>query len=109
MSSHFSFAGSTMRENRYQSYIIGVLNDMFPGCVIMKNDSNYIQGIPDLIVLVGDRWAMLEVKSAEDSPMGLNQLHYVNKLNGMSFAAFIYPENEEEVLYELQSTLGRCG
>ena len=72
------------------------------GCVILKNDSEYIQGIPDLLVLFRDRWAMLEVKASEDSPNQPNQEWYIARLNKMSFAAFIYPENEEEVLNDLQ-------
>ena len=75
---------------------------MFPGCVIMKNDSSYRQGIPDLLILWNGYWASLEVKASETAPQRPNQDHYIEKLNRMSFAAYIYPENELEVLIALQ-------
>lgn len=91
-----------MRESVYQSRLIKKLNRMFPGCVILKNDSSYIQGIPDLTVLYNNKWAMLESKASEHSPLQPNQVYYIDLLNEMSFAAFICPSNEEEVLRELQ-------
>jgi len=91
-----------VRENRYQADLIKKLNVRFPGCVVLKNDSSYIQGIPDLLVLFRNKWAMLEVKASHNSAEEPNQDYYVDLLNEMSFAAFIYPENEEEVLHELQ-------
>lgn len=69
---------------------------------MLKNDPNYIQGIPDLIILFNDRWASLEVKKDSRASQQPNQQYYVNKMNQMSFSSFIYPENEEEILYELQ-------
>lgn len=77
---------------------------MFPGCVILKNDSAYLQGIPDLVIFYGDRYAFLEAKASETSKIQVNQPYYVELLNRMSFAAFIYPSNEEEVL----DALGRA-
>lgn len=94
-----------MRENAYQAKLIKKLRKMFPGCEILKNDSGYLPGILDLTILWGDRWAMLEVKASEDSPTQPNQPYYTEKLNRMSFAAFIYPEIEEEVLRALQLAL----
>lgn len=94
-----------MGESDYQSRLIKVLRDMFPGCVILKNDPEYLQGIPDLLILYGDNWAALEVKAYADAPEQPNQDYYVDELNKMSFAAFIYPENEEEVLDALQRSL----
>jgi hypothetical protein len=90
------------RESKYQAQLISKLRKLFPGCVVMKNDANYLQGIPDLIILFGPCWAMLEVKKSRHARSEPNQEHYIRKLNDMSFAAFIYPENEEEVLRGLQ-------
>lgn len=93
-----------MRESEYQSMLIRNLRYRFSGCLILKNDSSYLQGIPDLTILYRDRWAMLEVKQSESSPLTANQEYYIDLLNQMSFAAVIYPENEEEVLDALQQT-----
>ena len=91
-------------ERDFQSRLIKELKVMFKGCIIMKNDSSYIQGIPDLIILFNDKWAALEVKKSEDAPHRPNQDYYVELMDRMSFAAFIYPENKEEILNELQHT-----
>ncbi len=94
-----------MLESVYQARLIKELYYRFPGCVVIKNDTSYMQGIPDLLILFNDKWAMLEVKSSADAKIQPNQSHYVDQLDVMSFAAFIYPENEEEVLNALQRTL----
>lgn len=91
-----------MLERDYQAQLIKRIKREFPSCIILKNDSAYIQGIPDLAILFGKKWAMLEVKASEDSVVQPNQGYYVQTLNKMSFAAFIYPENEEEVLDALE-------
>lgn len=92
-----------MLERDFQSKLIGDLKTRFPGCIIMKNDPNYIQGIPDLVILYGSRWASLEVKKSARAKKRPNQDYYVGKMNEMSFSRFICPENKEEVLDELQS------
>ena len=94
-----------MVESRYQAQLIRKLKRMFPGCEILKNDSRYLQGILDLTIFWNDRWAMLEVKASENARVQPNQGYYVEKMNRMSFAAFIYPENEDEVLAAMQETL----
>lgn len=94
-----------MTENQYQSKLIKKIGKMFPGCVILKNDPSYQQGVPDLIILWGDYWASLEVKSSKlafSASVQPNQSYFIERLDEMSFAAYIYPENEEEVLYALQ-------
>lgn len=77
---------------------------MFPGCIILKNDSGYLQGIPDLLILYKKKWAVLECKRCLRSSYQPNQEYYLNELNNMSFAMTICPENEEEILDELQQT-----
>lgn len=77
---------------------------MFPGCIVLKNDPNYLQGIPDLIILWGPRWATLEVKKSANASHQPNQDYYVATMDDMSFSRFIYPENKEEVLHELQQS-----
>ena len=91
-------------ERDFQRDLIKELKDIFEGCIVMKNDSSYIQGIPDLIVLFEDRWAALEVKKSRTASHRPNQEYYVDKMDDMSFARFVYPENKEDVLNELQQT-----
>ena len=92
-------------ERDFQRNLIRELKDIFVGCIIMKNDSSYIQGIPDLLILYKDRWAALEVKKSATASHRPNQEYYVDKMDEMSYASFIYPENKEAVLDELQQTL----
>lgn len=95
-----------MTEREYQAKIIQKLYDLLPGCVIIRNDPDQIQGVPDLVILYFNQWAMLEIKLDAKSPEQPNQRFYVEKFDDMSFAAFLYPENEEEVLSELQRSFG---
>ncbi len=93
-----------MNERKYQAMLIRRIRLEFPECIILKNDPDYLQGILDLTILFWDKWAMLEVKASKDSPLRPNQQFYVDWLHHMSFAAVIYPENEEEVFRGLQET-----
>lgn len=95
-----------MRESAYQSQLKRKLRRVFRGCVILKNDTDLQQGIPDLLILWRDKWAMLEVKAYLEAPEQPNQDYYIHKFDGMSFAAFISPENETEVLDDLQQAFG---
>ena len=98
-----------VKEASYQARLIKKLKDLFPGCVVLKNDSGYLQGIPDITVLYRDKWAVLEVKASADSPERPNQKYYIDKLDSMSYSAFICPENEKAVLHDLQQTFGFDG
>ena len=94
-----------MAENKFQEKLVKELETRFPGSIVLKNDPNYIQGIPDLTILYKNKWAALEVKDSENAPHRPNQPYYVDLLDKMSFSRFIYPENKEEVLDELQRAL----
>lgn len=90
------------KESDFQRRLIRDIKQLLPGCVVLKNDANYIQGIPDLMVLYRDRWAALECKRCKSASHQPNQDDYVAQLNEMSFSRFVYPENKEEVLNDLQ-------
>lgn len=90
-----------MLENRFKTKLITELKDMFPGCIVTHLDPNEIQGIPDLLILYENKWAVLEGKKNARASVRPNQNYYVDLMNDMSFASFIYPENKDEVLYEL--------
>lgn len=108
----FSFClvkGGAVTESVYQAKLIRKLKRLFPGCEILKNDANYKPGILDLTIFWGPHWAMLEVKASATSRERPNQDYYVRQMNGMSFASFIYPENEEEVLAALQEAFASRG
>ena len=97
-----------MLERDYQKKLITKLKKTFPGAMILKNDSGYIQGIPDLLILHKDKWAALEVKQNAAASHRPNQDFYIEKLKGMSYAAFISPDNEREIINEIQRTFETC-
>ena len=92
------------KESEFQRSLIAKIESMFPGCFVEKHDP-YRNGFPDLIILYKDKWAMLECKRETNADKRPLQEHYVDVLNRMSFCAFVYPENEQEVLNGLQSAL----
>lgn len=95
-----------MLERDYQAKLILRIKSLIIGCQVLKNDAEYIQGFPDLIVVKGIKCGFLEVKREKNSLVRPNQIHYVKKLNASGgFARFIFPENEMEVLRELQQAL----
>lgn len=90
------------RESEFQSKLKKEIKEKFPGCIVTKLDSGDIQGIPDLLILYNNRWATLENKRTKNAHKQPNQEYYVNKMNDMSFSRFIYPENKEEIMDELE-------
>lgn len=93
-------ARSVRLESGFQDRLVQSLKDRFPGCMVFKMDQ--IQGIPDLLVLYKDKWASLECKKTAGAKKRPNQEYYVGKMDEMSFSRFVYPENKEEVLNELE-------
>ena len=91
-----------MLENKFQAKLIKKLKNLYPDCIVMKNDPTYIQGIPDLLILHKNKWASLECKKSANARHQPNQDYYVGKMNEMSFSSFICPENEDEVLEQLR-------
>lgn len=95
-----------MNERIYQRDLIKRIKELIPDCVILKNDPRECQGIPDILILFRNNWAMLEVKINGVAKYQPNQNYYIEKFNMMSWAASINPGNEGEVLDALQSAFG---
>ena len=91
-----------MLERDYQKKLVKKLKEKFPGCIVMKNDAQLKQGIPDLLILYKDKWVALEVKNSEKAHHQPNQDIYVANMNHMSYATFIFPENEDSVFKDLE-------
>ena len=91
-----------MLENKFQSKLIKELKKEFPGCMVLKNDPTYLQGVPDLLVLYKNKWCALEVKRSATAKHQPYQDYYVDKMNEMSHSAFIYPENKDQVMNDLR-------
>jgi len=89
-------------ESKFQKELMDEIRDTYPGCMILKNDSGYIQGIPDWTILYKDKWAVLEAKRDAKAKKQPNQDYYVDQLDQMSFSRFVYPENKEEVMNQLK-------
>ena len=93
-------------ESKFQAELKKEIKQRLPGCIVIKQDASQIQGIPDLLILHKDRWAALEVKAHAKAHRQPNQEYYVDKLDGMSYAAFIHPGNKEDVLDALYRSFG---
>lgn len=94
-----------MVERDYQPKLKKRIEEMFPGCVIIKNDEQYLQGFPDLTIFFSDgRWAILECKKSLNEPFQPNQKYYLDYMNRHGFARMICPENMEEVLHDMEQT-----
>ena len=96
-------------ESKFQKEFIDKVKDRYPGSIALKNDSSYIQGFPDWTILYEDKWAVLEMKKERGARKQPNQEYYVDKLNSMSFSRFVFPENEDEVLEDLDILFKRKG
>lgn len=101
-----------MLEKHFQAKLIKEIKCKLKGCIVLKTDPTYIQGLPDLLILYKNKWAALEVKKNSKAHHQPNQDYYIQLMNKMSFASFISPENKEEVLNEvckaLQSGRATC-
>lgn len=89
-------------ESKFQKELIDEIKREYPGCECIKNDSDYKQGFPDWTILYKDKWAVLEAKKEKNAKKQPNQQYYVEKLDGMSFSRFVYPENKDQVLSDLR-------
>lgn len=90
-----------MLEREFQKMLIRRIKELFPGSMVLKTDTTQRQGIPDLLVLLGDKWAALEVKRSDKACYRPNQSFYCKMLDRMGFARIIYPENGDKIMAEM--------
>lgn len=91
-------------ESKFQKELMDEIRELYPDCIVIKNDPSYIQGFPDWTIFYKNKWAILEVKRERNAKKQPNQEYYVELLNNMSFSRFVYPENKEAVLRDLRET-----
>lgn len=89
------------KESDFQSDLIKQIKKDLPESIVLKNDSGYLQGIPDLLIAKGNKYALLEVKKSKNEPHQPNQDYYIDKAKKESFGEFIFPENQQQVLKEM--------
>ena len=92
-------------ERDYQSALIQKIRRMYPNAIILKNDANYLQGVPDLSIFHGPNYAMLETKQSSSASRQANQEWYISLFQSWAYGAFIDPSNEKDILNELQEAL----
>lgn len=95
-------------ENKIQSEIISrIRGSVGRQGFVFPMDGSVYQGFPDILILMlNGSWGVLEVKRTRNEKRQPNQKYYIKLMDSSGvFSKFIYPENMEEVLYELQRTL----
>lgn len=95
------------KESMFERRLKIELKKRYPGCYVIKLPSGLIQGISDRLILYGEKWATLEIKRNAKAPHRPNQDYYVSKFDDMAFSRFIFPENMNEVLTELDEYFDR--
>lgn len=106
-----SFLEGSMTEGEYQRKLKTKIESRIPGVIVLKNDPTYLQGFPDLLLLRNEKWAALEVKKDEKAHRQPNQDIYIQKCKdmGAAYSSFVYPQNEKEVLDELERAFKSSG
>lgn len=91
------------KETDFKNELYKKIRTRYPGSEVVPNDANYLQGFPDATVyLPNGKYFLLEGKIKKDASRQPNQEYYVNESPLSSNAMFVYPENEEEVLLEIE-------
>lgn len=94
-----------MLESKFKTKLIKEIKVRLPGSFVFHLDPSERQGVPDLIVLYRNKWAVLEGKKNSKATHRPNQDIYVRLFDDMSFARIIFPENAKEVLDEMERAL----
>lgn len=93
----------TLETDFQTNVLIPEIERRFPDSMVLKNDPTYLQGIPDLTIINGPFWAMLEVKKSPTASFRPNQKYYVEQLNYLGFCAVVCPSNLKFVMDSMES------
>lgn len=92
-------------EAKFQAKIISWLKKQ--GCLPIKYEQNATTkaGIPDIIFFKEGFWGALEVKKSKTAKFQPLQKEMIAKMDEMSWARAVYPENWDEIKKELEEIL----
>lgn len=93
------------KEADFQATIIKWLRHN--GCLVLKYQQNATTraGIPDILFLKEGFWGAIEVKKAKNAPFRPGQKEMIAKMDEMSWAKAVYPENWADTQAELGQML----
>lgn len=89
-------------EKDFQSKFLAKLRKLGCKCYKQQMNATTRAGTPDVIVLLGPVWIMLEFKKAKNSPKRPGQQKNIDWANEVSFGWFVYPENADEVYEQIK-------
>ena len=94
-----------MKEADFQKTIVRWLRSK--GCLVLKYQQNATTraGIPDIIFLKEGFWGAIEVKKSKTAKYRPGQKEMVAKMNEMSWAKVVFPENWADTRKELEIML----
>lgn len=94
-----------MKESDFQSKMVKWLRAK--GCVVLKYQQNATTraAVPDIIFLKDGFWGAIEAKKSKTAKCRPGQKEMVAKLDSMSWAKLVFPENWDETRKELEQIL----
>lgn len=90
-----------MLESEFKRKFKNMLEQSYPGCVLVDINPEQFRSFPDLLFLYDKFWATFEMKRTVGSAVRPNQPYWVEKLDNMSFSRFVEPGTAKEVLDDL--------
>lgn len=91
------------KESDFKSDLYKEIRERFPGAEVLPNDAGYLQGFPDATVYFPNgRYYLLEGKRSGKASKRPNQEYYVTKSPLSNNAQFVYPENKDDIMKELE-------
>lgn len=95
-----------MLESKFKTRLRNRIEKEFPGAIVMHTNPVERRGAPDLVVLYKDKWVALEGKQESKSSHRPLQDYRVEEWNKLSFARFVEPSNEQDVIDDMHAYLG---